>query len=229
MHYCSARKALGPDTPTVTELGTGRRLLGSLVIVFGVGTFFWPAIATDPAVWGRSRWSAFDIADELYAGRLPHPASQGVGYVPPDLSITYAVMMVAAVVLWFAKSPRMLATISLIGIAASTHPMIFDFDNRSFERLFYGASSLSTPSSVRVDFHLLTVNTLSVMAALFLISLDAIWGQPTRRARRQEVEMDGVFLHARTAEILRNEIPQRGIAPAPEKTDVEILPPEKKD
>jgi hypothetical protein len=135
-------------------------------------------------------------------------------------------MLVAAVVVWSAQSPRMLAAISLIGVAASAHPLIFDFDKRSFERLFYGVVPASAESIVRVEFHQLTVNTLAVMIALLLISLDAIWDLPGRRSRPDEVEIDGVILHARTAEILRSQIPETGIASEPEAVDVEILPPE---
>lgn len=221
-------ETLESGTAPMRGLGTGRRLLALVVVAFGMGTFFQPLILTNPAVMGRSRWSAWTIARELHAGHLPHSATQGVGYIPPDVALTYVALLLALGAICFVPAPRLLAAIAFFGGVAVCNTPIFDFNKSSFLRLFYGTSWSPPGSGVQVDFHQLTIAALVVMTALFLIALDAIWDTRRRKPRPTEVDSDGLLLNARTVEILESKISPRGTAQGPEFIDAEVLPPERK-
>jgi hypothetical protein len=73
----SVRKCLGtasvsPRNPSMSdELSARERLAVLAVAIFGIGTFFLPLITTATPIFGRTRWSLFDIASRISAGDLP--------------------------------------------------------------------------------------------------------------------------------------------------------------
>src|SRR5262249_27884663 len=166
-HYCAFE---APKSGTPSMMDRNRRLLALLVVVCGLSTFFWPVIETSPTVMGRSQWSASSIVQELIAARLPHPAAQGVGYVPLDLVLTYVALLIALVAICFIPEPRLLATIAWIGGCVVCEPLVFDFDRWNLRRMFYGSDLPPSGLIEQVYFHKLTISTLVVMIFLSLIA-----------------------------------------------------------
>jgi hypothetical protein len=52
------------------ELSARERLAVLAVAIFGIGTFFLPLITTGTPIFGRTRWSLFDISSSISAGEL---------------------------------------------------------------------------------------------------------------------------------------------------------------
>jgi hypothetical protein len=105
----------GPMTP----LGARRRQLASLVIVVGFRTFFIPLVTIDPPVLGRTRWSALNIAAEIYRRNLPVPE----GHFDPgltEITLIYVFMMFAVAALAFPRAQEALRVIALFGTVLSS-------------------------------------------------------------------------------------------------------------
>jgi hypothetical protein len=96
-----------------TAFGTARAF-GFFVTAFGLCTFFAPLASTNPAVLGRTEWSALDILKHLYDGSLRFsPVAFGV------LS-TYLLMLFAIAALCLPRPRNPLLTLSVLGIICSS-------------------------------------------------------------------------------------------------------------
>lgn len=99
-------------------LGRRRKRLCLSVIAFGLCTFFLPMVILHPAVMGRTEWSPWDIAQNIYVRKLP--VSGGMfddGLL--QIATIYVLMLFALVALYIPGPPHSLRVIGGIGFALS--------------------------------------------------------------------------------------------------------------
>jgi hypothetical protein len=160
----------------VGGLGRARYSLAFFVLGVGVLSFFVPLVTTDPRVLGKTLWSPLNIAWQIAEGNLPNPATGGAAYLPTDTISVYLLILLTLAALLFFPHPKALATIGLVGTLVSYHARHWDLYH--FRWMFYGQTWADGNSAGRVDFSRLVSWLLVVMAALFLIALDAILDPP---------------------------------------------------
>ena len=85
-----------------------------VVLVGGLATFTVPLVHTDPAVMGRARWSALDVLSEMRS------ADFALSPTAIDVLASYALMLIAIVVLVLPPLRHALRIVSLLGIICSS-------------------------------------------------------------------------------------------------------------
>jgi hypothetical protein len=112
------------------SMGTSR-LLGFVVAVFGLGTFFMPLVRASPAVLGKADWSSRDVLSGVYGGQLRYSA------VAFDVVATYLLMLAAFAVLFLPQPRKPLLMIGILGVICSSwalemgHWSLFHWFSRS--------------------------------------------------------------------------------------------------
>jgi hypothetical protein len=171
-------------------LGARRRLLALLVSALGLLTFFVPLVSIDPPVAGRTYWSPFNVADEMYQGRLPKPTwcercgepiVSSVVALPLDISIDYLILVLALAALCFPESPGSLGGLAFT--AAMGSGWAHKSRSTGFARTFYGRDVSYLGSVSHIHCGWLTVALLCSMVVLFYISLTPALDRPSSTNR----------------------------------------------
>jgi len=136
-----------PRTKSAKPLGRRRRSLSFLAIAAGLLTFFLPLVTTDPAVMGRSRWSAWNISWQIYGGNLPLKPENLLSSIPAMATAVYLLLVFAFIALCLFPSRDGLTKTAIVGLFTS---WFWRGDRNSFEQLFYGEASYHNLSLVRV-------------------------------------------------------------------------------
>ena len=137
-----------PRFSRTTPLGKRRKSLAFFVVALGIISFFWPLITTDPPVLGKTQWSAWNVACQIYQGNLPNRKLSdtcercdrqwvlALFYVPKLPTALYVLIVLALVLLCLSRSATALALLGTMGAIAAWQS--WRWDESGFERLFYG-------------------------------------------------------------------------------------------
>ncbi|MGE5307036.1 MAG: hypothetical protein ACM3TN_27335 [Alphaproteobacteria bacterium] len=157
--------ASSPGNSTAKYLGRARKSLVFLVLVIGLATFFGTLVVIDPAVMGKSRWSALQITLGIRDGIFP-PSKSGVGIVLIDLALAYLLLSVALIGFCFSRSQKLLKAIGLIGCLLSIE--VLGRAEYNFKAMFFGL--VPAQASVSVTYGAAVYVLSLTMTALLLIS-----------------------------------------------------------
>jgi hypothetical protein len=127
-------------------LGRRRRLFALFVILMGMLSVLVPLMTIDPPVAGASQWSAFDVVHRMYEGKLPEPTCERCGEpmvrsllaLPLDVSLSYLMLALGLVALYFPKSPGALRALAFLGGVNSGFAQNRHSTAREFSESFYG-------------------------------------------------------------------------------------------
>ena len=120
-----------PRFSRTTPLGKRRKSLAFFVVALGIISFFWPLITTDPPVLGKTQWSAWNVACQIYQGNLPNRKLSdtcercdrqwvlALFYVPKLPTALYVLIVLALALLWLSRSATALALLGTMGAIAS--------------------------------------------------------------------------------------------------------------
>jgi hypothetical protein len=118
--------------PLTKPLGKNRKRLALLVIAIGICTLFASIVVVDPPILNRSKWSALDIASNIYNGTLPVPGGNfDEGLL--EIALIYVLMILALGTLWIPGPPKTLLAISTVGFILSSLAKFWD---SAFHRMF---------------------------------------------------------------------------------------------
>lgn len=160
--------ASSPGNSAAKYLGRARKRLVFLVVAIGLATFFGTLVVIDPAVMGRSRWSALQITLGIRNGTFP-PSKGGVGIVLVDLALAYLLLLFALIGFCFSRSQKLLKAIGLIGCLLSIEVM--GRGEYNFKAMFYGL--VPAQASVSVTYGAaLYVLSLTMTSLLLISTLD---------------------------------------------------------
>ena len=179
------------------------------VAMVGIGTFFLPLITTGTPIFGRTRWSLFDIASRISAGELPplrraaDPVGMYLGLIITLLPI-YGIWLYSgtAALLSVDSLRRKLSLVGLVGMLISVAD--WHWDRHEFEDVFFGGWAYSNSGLTRhVAFGDLIVVMIALMAVLTYIARGAdTEGQPTSRNVEDKVPRGNREPEVLAAEIL---------------------------
>ena len=151
----------------VRTLGHRRKVLVFLTLGLGLATFLGTLVIIDPAVMGRSQWSAFDMAKGIWDGTFPPSAGGGLGITLVDLALAYLLMLYSLVVFCFSDSRKLLKIIGLTGCLLSLETL--GRGEQSFKRMFFGLVPVQGNATVNYGATMYLIPL--IMSALVLISM----------------------------------------------------------
>lgn len=183
-------KVLGLDE---LRFGLVRKLLGLIVIVVAVLTFFLPLVGTNPPVMDRGEWSAFDIVSYDYQADLVRSSSDLFNF-PVEIAVAYLLVPIAFYVVMIARSQRRLVPIAAAGLALGLYG--WSRAGETFDVAIYrNFPATEAPAGHQVAFGELMVALLLIMAILlFLTASEYLDGEtkvrrmPPLRAPRMPAE-----------------------------------------
>lgn len=149
------------------------RFVAILIAVAGLLTFFWPLVTTDPPVADTTRWSCFDIVDQMYNGALIAPVCERCGVpsvramlaLPLDFAAAYVLLAFMVIVLSLRVPAQRVIWFPLIWISVAIR---WRHGTRmAFEKSFFGSSG-----NGHVNYSALLATHVVAMGALFLACLD---------------------------------------------------------
>ncbi|MGE5220456.1 MAG: hypothetical protein ACM3SP_25915 [Chloroflexota bacterium] len=158
--------AFSAQNSAVKTLGHRRKALVLLTLGIGLATSFGTLVVIDPAVMGRSQWSALDMAKGIWDGTFPPLAGAGLGITLIDLALVYLLMLYSLVVFCFSDSRKLLKIIGLIGCLLSLETL--GRGEQSFKRMFFGL--VPVHGNATIDYGAAMYLVPLIMSALVLIS-----------------------------------------------------------
>ena len=156
---CYALSHIGARFPSTTP--GSMRALASVVVIFGLSTFFMPLARTEPSVLGRTEWSGLNLMAQVRAGNLRFSP------VAFDVAATYLLMLTALFVLFLPRPRKLLLVIALLGVVCSGWALEMGHDS-----LFHWfLRSGSTLTLLKVSYAPAMYAIEIVMSGLLLISV----------------------------------------------------------
>jgi hypothetical protein len=159
--------AFSPTDSPAKLLGRRRKSLVFLALGIGLATFVGTLVIIDPAVMGRSQWSAFDMASGIWDGTFPPSAGGGVGIVLIDLALAYLLMLFSLLLFCFSRSQKLLKLIGLIGCLLAVEAL--GRGEQSFKGMFFGL--VPAAGHATIDYGVAMYVLSLAMSVLLLISM----------------------------------------------------------
>ena len=151
----------------VKTLGRRRRTRVLLTLGIGLATSFGTLVIVEPAVMGKSQWSALDMATGIWNGAFPPLAGGGLGITLIDLALAYLLMLCSFVVFCFSNSRKLLKVIGLTGCLLSLETL--GRGEQSFKRMFFGLVPVEGNAAINYGSAMYLIPL--IMAVLVLISM----------------------------------------------------------
>ena len=114
--------------------GKTRKQMAFVILAIGLLTFTVPLVSTTPPVMGRTQWSAWNIAAQVYARKLPVPDGR-FDEALVEIALIYLLMLFALVALCFPRSEKPVRFLAGVGFAISSLAKFWRF---GFVQTFYG-------------------------------------------------------------------------------------------
>jgi len=159
--------AFSPRDSAVRLLGRRRKGLAFLVLGIGLASFIGTLVVIDPAVMGRSQWSALDMASGIWDGSFPPSKGGGIGIVLIDLALAYLLLLFSLLAFCFSRSQKLLKVIGVIGCLLSIEAL--GRGEQSFKRMFFGLASAHGHATITYGAAMYVLSL--AMSALVLISM----------------------------------------------------------
>jgi hypothetical protein len=156
--------AFSAPEATAEPLDHREKALIFVALAIGLFTFFSTVVTVEPAVLGRSGWSALNFVSALRDGTFPPSKGGGLGIVLVDITLAYLLMLAATIAFCFSQSRKLLKMIGLFGCLLGIEAL--GWGEQSFKGMFFGFSAQGSVSYGPAMYGI----SLAV-AALLLVSL----------------------------------------------------------